>query len=369
MKDRRIVLLLDVAGSYGREIIVGVKKHARKHSKCTIVMEPWLWNYPTFLLPDLTDVDGLIVHAFDDRVVDQVRETGLPAINVCNIIPGRTQLPTVIPDDAAIGRMAAEYLLSLELKNFAYCGYNLFQFSLARQKSFTQRIEAAGFTVDSCDDPVSGLEGWLNRLVKPSGIFCCNDLWAHRVLNTLIAMGIHVPDECSVLGVDDDELLNTVGSLPLSSISLPAERIGFEAASLLQGAIAGKPPPAQTLIQPTGVASRATTDATQVDDIVVAKAARFIRDHSYRQITVEEVVAHAVVSRRSLDERFRAALSRSIATEIRISHLERAKRLLKQSTLSLDQAAAASGFIDAAAMSATFRRFLGISPTKYRNGK
>src|SRR5205814_4595727 len=82
---------------------------------------------------------------------------------------------------------------------------------------------------------------WLVELPKPIGVLGCNDDYAHRVLNEARRQGVKVPDQLAVLGVDDDELFNTLVTPSLSSIVLPAQQIGFEAAAKLDRLMRGEP--------------------------------------------------------------------------------------------------------------------------------
>jgi LacI family transcriptional regulator len=224
----------------------------------------------------------------------------------------------------------------------------------------------AGVTVHECDTAVTQLDAWLVSLPKPAAIFCCNDLWAHRTLSAARRSGFHVPDQLAVLGVDDDELLNTIGALPLSSIAIPATKIGYEAARMLEAELNGQRPPQHTILPPLCVVPRATTDVANVDDPEVAAAMRHIKANVARPIQVDDVLEHLSMSRRSLERRFRAALGRSIALEIRRAHIERAKQLLTNTTLTIGEVAQASGFTSVTLLGVVFRRYVGESPTTFR---
>src|SRR6185295_13858868 len=74
---------------------------------------------------------------------------------------------------------------------------------------------------------------WLRRLPKPAGIMACTDQLGFWLLDAAVRAGIAVPEEVAVVGVENDEALCTMSRPPLSSVALPTERVGYEAARLL----------------------------------------------------------------------------------------------------------------------------------------
>jgi LacI family transcriptional regulator len=366
MRQRAIGLAIDTVGSYGRGVIHGVMEFCHRNPHWVIAIEPRTWVYTENEEPDYGNVDGLIVQAYSQEVVNRVRASGCPAINVSNTRRCKRQLPTIIPDDHAIGRLAADYLLTLGVQHYGFCGQSGAEYSVIRAAAFMERMAAAGVTVNECDNLVPHLDTWLASLPKPAAIFCCNDLWAYRTLSACRRGGFHVPDQVAVLGVDDDELLNTIGALPMSSIAIPTTKIGYEAAKMLEAALNGESPPQHTTLPPLHVVPRATTDVANVDDPEISAALRHIKANVGRPIQVDDLLEHLSVSRRSLERRFRAALGRSIAGEIRRVHIEQAKQLLNNTSLSIKEVAKASGFTSSTLLGVVFRRYVCESPTTFR---
>ena len=72
------------------------------------------------------------------------------------------------------------------------------------------------------------------------------------------------------------------------------------------------------------------------------------------------------VSRRSLYRKFRDAMGRSLAAEIRLAHINQAKRLLATTDWPVSRIAEASGFLGATRFGIVFRRATGLTPTQYR---
>jgi LacI family transcriptional regulator len=315
---------------------------------------------------DEWDVDGVIVQTFSRDFEEEVLRRGVPATNVSNHMREEMRLPTVIPDDERVGRMAAEYLLSLGFRDLGFCWEANTAYGELRLNAFRAHAAENGAVVHAYGG-VGRLGEWLVALPKPIGVLGCNDDYAHRVMNEARRQGIKVPDELAVLGVDDDELFNTLVTPSLSSIVLPAQQIGFEAAAKLERLMKGERPAEMiTRLPPLRVVPRESTDVLSIPDADVVQALRFIRDHASRPIQVDDVLDNVPLSRRSLERKFRRSLGHSVSEEIRRAHLERAKQLLIQTDFAMPQVAAASGFTTATRLGIVFQRELKETPTAFR---
>ncbi|MBX9623213.1 MAG: substrate-binding domain-containing protein, partial [Gemmataceae bacterium] len=304
-----------------------------------------------------------------------------PAVNVCGALAG-LPFPAVGIDNPAVGRAAADHLLGRGLRHFAFLGHGGFAFSTRREEGFAGRVRAAGFgaavyrapggTDFHPDGPPAGPPGrlgaWLRRLPRPCGLFACNDIWGGYVTEVCRREGVRIPDDLAVVGVDDDDLLCELARPPLSSVRVPSDRIGFEAAALLDRLLAGrKPPSGPTLLPPLGVAVRPSSDLLAVDDPAVREVLGAIRGAGPRPVQVGDVVGRLDISRRSAERRFRRAVGRGIAAEIRRARVERAKDLLAGTGLSVAEVAARAGFPSPQRFAVAFRRDAGLTPTAYRS--
>ena len=107
-------------------------------------------------------------------------------------------------------------------------------------------------------------------------------------------------------------------------------------------------------------------DVTTVADRLVADTLRLIWDQSQRDLTVADLARQLPITQRSLERRFRAALGHTIHEEILRCRVERARRLLTKTDLSVKEVATAAGFPNADNMGRAFRRLEGRSPSEYR---
>ena len=137
-------------------------------------------------------------------------------------------------------------------KRLAFCGIphtRLTGWSERRQAAFEQYAREAGvpcsiFPVGSSPGGRAvklhkQLSAWLQSLEKPVGLMACYDVRARHVLTVCQELGLLVPEDVAVIGVDNDELMCELTNPPLSSIEQGARTIGYQAAALLDQLMAG----------------------------------------------------------------------------------------------------------------------------------
>jgi LacI family transcriptional regulator len=374
----RIALVLSYSQGYCRGVLRGVKAYAQSK-------QDWIF---TPVEPAAAEIErlrawkpaGIIAHVFNDALAEGLAALGRPLVNVCGVIHD-LPFPRVGCDDAMVGRLAAEHLLERGFRNFGFAGQPSHAYSNRREEGFRRLIEAAGCTL-SCHherkptpfEPRGRLwaletdvRRWVAALPKPVGVFVPNDLWGLQLTEVCRQERLQVPEDVALVGVDNDDLLCELARPALSSVVVPAERIGCEAASLLDRLLPKSrtvPPP--LLLPSPGVVVRRSSDVLCIEDPVVCAAVRFIHEQSHRPMQVVDVADAVSICRRSLERRFRARLTRSVWEEIRQSHMRRAKALLSGTELPMSEVATSSGFSDSKQLSVVFRQETGLAPTEYR---
>ena len=116
------------------------------------------------------------------------------------------------------------------------------------------------------------------------------------------------------------------------------------------------------------VEARASTAHFIGRDPLVAKARAAVAARIGERLPVSELAKALGVSRRTLELRFRAETGVPIGEAILNERLARAKDLLRTTSLSCEQIAAACGVCDANHLGHLFRRRFGASPSSFRNG-
>ena len=373
----RIGLVFGFGLAFYRDILHGVKALAAERPRW--VLTPIAPDCRALDSPLVETQDGFVAHVFTKALAEGLAALGKPVVNVSGVLP-ELPFPRVVVDHQAVGRLAAEHILSRGLRQFGFVGYPQHDFSLAREAGFRREIESAGragavFRVGTqkLGDPTglwrwnSVLLGWLKSLPKPVGVFASHDSQGVQVSEYCRHLGFNVPDEVAIVGVDDDDLLCDLARPSLSSVALPGERIGYEAAGMLEQLVLGKRLSTPRLeLPPIRLVVRQSSDIQALPDAEVAMAVRYIRDHAMQPIRVQDVMRAVPTSRRSLERRFRRLLQRGIFEEIRRAHLEQAKKLLADSDMPMSLVAQRSGFTDSRQLSIVFRQETGMPPTRFR---
>jgi LacI family transcriptional regulator len=324
------------------------------------------------------DGDGIIARIQNKKIASAVLATGLPVVDVLGFVP-EANIPLVHVDDAAISKLAAKHLLERGFRSFGFCTTTETPWSKAREEAFTRIVAKAGYDCDVCQLPpyVQGrhtwekleerIMDWILSLPKPVGIMVCNDLRGQLVLEACRQANIAVPEEAAVIGVDNDESICEITDPPLSSVIPDHQRVGYEAAALLDRLMSGAEPPRKPIYTlPTGVAMRLSTDILAINDRYVAAAVRFIRKHACDGIGINDVLQHVRVSRSMLQRRFRKVLNRSIHDEILRIRLHRVKILLAQSDLPIETVTKKTGFSYRQHLGQIFKEKTGLTLSKFR---
>jgi LacI family transcriptional regulator len=381
----RVALLIECSRSYGRNLLAGIAAYAR-------VFGPWTFYHEERAMGDpmprgLKDwqPQGIITRLDSESMARQVCRLKRPTVGVLHDrkVAG---IPGVICDHAAIVRLAVEHLLERRLEHFAYCGLAGAMFSENRSRHFVQTLAAFGHPVhvfqyrrrrglkrlaDVEKDAMQHagrLAAWLQNLPKPVGLMACNDMRAYQVLNVCREHEILVPDEVAVIGVDNDAVQCELCDPPLSSVDNNAQRVGYEAAALLDRMIRRRGPvPAMTLVEPAGVVARRSTDVLAIADREFVEIVRHVRDHACVGLTPAGLAQHTAVSRSTLERRFAKHLGRSVNEEVCRVRLDRVKELLRTSDLPLGEIARRSGFGYSETMQRVFKHAVGQTPGQYRN--
>lgn len=322
-------------------------------------------------------LEGVVATIASLAMLRDVRQLGVPAVNLSGRLR-RTGIPSVTLDDMAIGRMAAEYFLARGYRHYAYLptGYGP-AFAIDRGRGFVVALRAHGFGVSWFHGsgmpvppgatPSEGtLANWLSTLPKPVALFAAQDILADEAFGIATATGLQVPEQVSILGVDNDRGAH-YGDVGISSIETPMLRLGYEGAALLDRILDGTAPPEQpTLLPPVRIITRTSSDAHAVADRAVLDAMRFIRDHAHERVGVDDVVRAARTSRRSLERRFESVLRSTVLAEIQQARILRVKRLLLQTRMTIQEVSDACGFGDRNRFFVAFRSVAGQAPTAFR---
>ncbi len=377
-QTRRIALLLDRGLSFVRGVIRGVRAYAA--------------DKPNWILRDGPPRPQLVSHVRDwkphgiiaglvlPRVAQELTRMRTPLIDTACTLPD-LKVPTVDVDHAAVGRLAADYFLERKFDYFGFFGSESAAYSRMRESAFRQRVAEAGHVVSSCHAEYladlttpalwkkSALKTrrWLRGLDKPAAILCCEDAPARYLADICRQVGLRIPEDVALLGSGNDDLECGLTQPALSSIAVPSQRVGYEAAALLDRLMSGEPRPREPLlVPPLHVVTRHSTDIMAIEDEIVQAALQYIRQHAWETMSVAKLAHDIAVGRRLLERRFRSVLGRSVLEEIYRLRIARAKQLLTDTHLPIATVAEQSGFPNTRRLDVVFAKRTGLTPTAYR---
>jgi LacI family transcriptional regulator len=373
-----VALLIETSRAYGRNILRGVKRYISEHQPWSVFLEsralhspvpPWLPNWRG---------DGILSRSSSQQMLDAIAKTGAPAVEL-RATKLRHQLPFVGNDSKEIGKLVADHLLDRGFRSFGCYEIDAESFYGARSESFIEVVTQRGCRCEcihakrSSERPAqweqqqAELIDWVKGLSKPAGVMACTDQLGFWLLDACQRAGIAVPEEVSVVGIGDDESLCELATPRLSSVDCRAVKVGYEAASLLSRLMNGESPPSgEILIPPGGIVVRASSDVVAVDDPIVARALRFIREQAREGIQVEDVARFVHSSRSTLQRRMRRVIDRSPQEEITRVKLNWVRQLLVETNLPLEVVAHKSGFTHVQYMIECFRVQFGKTPGQFR---
>jgi DNA-binding LacI/PurR family transcriptional regulator len=188
-------------------------------------------------------VDAVIAVSLelDREQVRALHSVGKPVVGVGGPIPG---VPTISIDDVEVARMATNYLISLghtdigiiNGRTFAELDFHL---PTSRLAGYQRALEEAGCEiVDSWYSPADftledGYQACVRLITmahRPTAIFCASDEMAIGAILACKDVGVSVPEDISIIGIDDYDLSAFFG---LTTVAQHPRRQGAKAASIL----------------------------------------------------------------------------------------------------------------------------------------
>lgn len=195
-------------------------------------------------------VDGVILTGLDhDEAVFQLIDSqAIPSVLMWNYAPN-SRYPSIGADNDLAGRLIAEHVLELGHRKIACMfpppkGNDRAQ---GRQSAVMRTLAKAGVavpeawqltTVYSISASKRDTKALLAQGDTPTAIICGNDILATGALYGAAASGLRVPEDISVAGIGDFKGSSEIEP-PLTTVRLPARRIGREAGLALASAIIG----------------------------------------------------------------------------------------------------------------------------------
>ncbi len=377
--------MLDLHWPYKRhaEVFAGTQRYAEEHGWCSVLDE---FVHDTLATKQAGNregkgapYDGVIARA-NSALAKQALRVGVPVVNVWVSSPAYARLPGVFSDYNSGGQLAAEHLLSRGFRNFAALASHATRADDLFFSGFSRVVQDAGFScarVKTPQTPERNASTWrmtaeivqacVTSWQPPIGVYCSKEDVARLIVQTCQDRGLRVPKDVAIVAGQNEPTLCEHPRPSLTSIDYGFERVGYEAARMLDQLMAGKElRQTHVVVPPTGLVTRESTDFFAVHDETVAAALAFISANSHRDIGLGDVAKAIAVETRTLQNYFQKHLGRPIVAEIRRVRIERAKHELAKGKRALEAIARDTGFGTAMHMYEVFRREVGITPSAYR---
>ena len=295
----------------------------------------------------------------------------------------------IVADEEAVAQMAFHFFANQGAIHFAYIGSGDRKWSIQRKTIFCRLVKEAGHEplVFLCPEKrisrnrYRQLKDWLISLPKPVSILACNDIFGRVVLATCYNAGLKVPDDISVLGVDNDSMLCEMSIPSLSSIVMDTEQAGYNAMGYLEKVLrdrqriaeTGLPDEVESLPErqtftsvPVRVVTRESTKKQRFADDNVNTAWQFILHNGHDPIRVDDIVKMVPVSKRILQIQFKKQTGMSLEEMILKVRLDNLIVYLKETRFSIKQIAQKMQFATPSHLIYFFRKAMGETPTAFR---
>lgn len=287
-------------------------------------------------------------------------------------------------DHEQVSRLAADYLLSLGFRRFIGFGGKPGEPVVTRLRAFRKFVGERGGTMREFY-----LKSWAEQIVfepqqiksrvsqiirkvgLPLAVYAPEDIYADAFIQTALDLGYRVPEDISVLGVNNSREICESCRVPISSIDVNLSRLGYEAARLLDRLMNGEiSEPDLVQVPPLTIEKRQSTPGAPEEDRAVSAIRQYIREHFAERISIQTVLQDLRVSRSTAFAHFTRAVGHSIGKEIMLVRMEHARHLLRHTDYKVDAVAWMCGYADSSAFGRLFKKLHQQSPSEYRrNGQ
>lgn len=377
---KRILLLIDYSSEFSRRLLKGLIEYSKDHG-------PWIFHHlPAYYITQY-GMQGIVRWAKEWKADAMIAKWEpeeselLSSLKIPILLQNyKSRSPifsNITGDYFGTGEMAAWFFIKRRFRNFAFYGNKDVVWSRERAEGFRSEAEKAGgrfYYFESEDLEGSEwtsshqqLADWLLSLPKPVCLFACDDNFALRVSQNCKINNIRIPDEISLLGVDDDELICRLSDPPISSIVTDVEKGGYEAGRVIDRYISGESTdPTDIIIGPVRFELRKSTEKFDISNEYIIQVMNYIENNFTADINIESLTEMVPLSRRNLEVKFKSEMNVSIYQFILSCRIEYFAHLLVTTTRPMFDLALDAGFNDCKNISRIFKKFKGCTPTKFR---
>ena len=288
----------------------------------------------------LSDFDGMIVDDLpSDRLAAAFLRLSKPLVALdwrdTSAFRKRHRSALIEADSKAIGKLAAQTLLDVEhYASYAYLPrISGAKWSDARGKAFCQGLAKRKIAVTTLE-PRQSLSAQVRRLPKPTAVFATTDIAAANFIRQANAAGILIPQDVSVLGVDNERLTCLYTNPPLASIQPDFEEAGYLAAESLHKLMNGDKAPKRRHYHVKDVVRRKSMDVSGTSGRLAERIKELIRNTPVAEFgNISDLADQLEISRRLLDKVFRQIEGRTVLDAIQERRMDEVCHLLVRTSI------------------------------------
>ncbi|HBZ26077.1 MAG TPA: transcriptional regulator [Rikenellaceae bacterium] len=376
----KILILTDFTSTYSRSLLRGIVKYSQE------VEELSFYRMPLFYRSAYGDKYVIswakkwkadaIIGQLQDLNISLYSKLNIPII-IQNYYDRANNVINLTGDYIGTGYLAADFFMKRGFKNFAYYGIVETIWSRERYQGYKERVEENSLSFYEYLENersrerrafnLDNLAKWLKSLPKPIAIFACDDQYALYISETCKIHDISIPNEISLMGVDNDNLFCNISNPPLSSILLDVEYGGYLVAKTICQLIKGEiTQPEDIFVRAIQIVKRESTEKFTIRDRYILNVVEHIEHNFKNTISVDSLLKIVPLSRRVLEKRFRQNTGSSIYNYILSLRVENICHLLINTDRSIEYIATESGFKSNQNMSKLFFQFKEMTPSEYR---
>ncbi len=376
----KILVLIDSSAEFSRRFLSGLIEYANDNGPWTFYRLPSYYRY-------LYGESGIVERVYEWKIdaviaqweyeeVDFLEQLNVPVF-LQNYKNSDNRFSKIAGDHKKVGAMAAQFFQERGYTKFAYYGNKDFFWSKERGEGYlqeVQKIKGDFFYFESAvlDDMQWGkshieLNDWLLSLPKPIALLACDDNFALQVSEMCKVNDINIPDEISLMGVDNDELICNLSHPSITSILTDDEKGGYTTGKMLHHAIKHRDnTPFNIIIEPIRIELRQSTEKYNISNKYVAQVIDYIKENITSGLSINELAGIVPLSRRNLEIKFKEATGFPIYQFILDKKVDYITNELLTTDKDLLDIAIEVGFDDVRNVYRIFKKKTGYTPMEYR---
>ncbi len=380
----KILVLIDSTTEFSRRFLTGLIRYAHENENKN---GPWIfYRLPMYykMLYGETgiikrikewDIDAVIVQ-WEYHEIKFLKKLDIPVF-LQNYEDDADWFSKISGNYMEVGAMAANFFARKRFKNFAFYGNKNFLWSKGRAEGYRIEVEKlrGNYYYFESDYLINSqwsrshieLNEWLSSLPKPVAIFACDDYFALQVAEMCKINNIDIPNEISLLGVDNDELICSLSYPSISSIVTDDENIGYITGEKLHTLIINKKNiPFKIIKRPIRIEKRQSTEKYNISNKYIIQIIEYIEKNFMFDISIDQLTQVVPLSRRSLEQKFKEAMDTTIYQFVLERRIEYLSYKLLTTQENLMDIAIESGFNDIKNAYRIFKKSTGYTPLNFR---